>query len=98
VSQRQIPPYVTPVEVAEACGISRYEAEGLLRRTGILEQLGGKGKPWVASESRIREELPPVHERLYVWFVLGLKDEAEARGDRQTRVNSGEVGKSPKTV
>lgn len=70
---KQIPPYIKPSEVALACGFSKFRALGLLRRAGALERPGGKG-PDEANEDVIREELPAVHARLWVWFVEGGRD------------------------
>lgn len=63
-----MPPYLRPSLVGKACNISRKEARGMLRRAGILERLGGH---WVVGESRLRERLPEVYDRVYTHITLG---------------------------
>jgi hypothetical protein len=70
----QIPPYLTPSEVGNACQISRRKAKSLLRGAGILERIGER---WYVGESRLRERLPDVYDRVYEAFVL--------RGDTEVR-------------
>ena len=65
-----VPPLVTPSLVAAACGTSRRAARRMLHRAGILEKLGGH---WVVGESRLRERLPDVYERVFAWVVLGTE-------------------------
>jgi hypothetical protein len=60
-----IPPYITPGEVGEACGTDQRTAKRLLQRAGILEKIGGH---WSVGDSRLRERLPEVYERVYTYF------------------------------
>jgi hypothetical protein len=64
----QIPPYLTPRQIGEACGMKARTMRSLLRRAGILERIGGR---WVVGESQLRERLPEVYERVYAHLVLG---------------------------
>lgn len=66
-----VPPYVTPAQVAKACGCSRKAAIFLLRGAGILERNGWR---WKVGESRLRESLPDVYDRVFTWFELGDAD------------------------
>lgn len=47
--------------------MSRRKAKGLLRAAGILEQIGER---WYVGESRLRERLPDVYDRVYASIVL----------------------------
>lgn len=64
-----LPPYLTPNDVAEACSISRRRALTMLRGAGILEKIGGR---WYVRESRLRERLPDIHDRAWVRLNQGL--------------------------
>jgi hypothetical protein len=67
----EVPPYITPAEIGKICKMTTKAARGMLRRAGILERLGGV---WVVDESRLRERLPPVYDRVFAWFVLEDRD------------------------
>lgn len=58
----QLPPYLTPAQVGKACGMSRRSAKNMLRGAGILELIGVR---WFVSESRLRERLPDIYDRVY---------------------------------
>ncbi len=63
----EVPPLLTPSQVGKACRMSRRKAKGLLRAAGILEQIGER---WYVGESRLRERLPDVYDRVYASIVL----------------------------
>lgn len=67
MSEPTIPPYLTPGQVAKACGITQRQARSLLERADILERIGAH---WMVGESRLRENLPEVYDRVYAHFVL----------------------------
>ncbi len=69
----QIPPYLKPSLVGKACGESRRKARGMLTRAGILEKIGGH---WYVSESRLRERLPDVYDRVYAYIVLDTESDS----------------------
>lgn len=58
-----IPAYLTPAEVAKANGISTKAARRKLDRAGILERDGEHR--WHVAESRLRERLPDMYERVF---------------------------------
>lgn len=62
-----VPPYLTPSEVGRACGMPGWKVKRLLRRIGIAEKHGGK---WVVGESRLRERLPELYDRVFEHFEL----------------------------
>lgn len=68
MSEDQLPPLLTPAEVGKACRMSRRKAKNLLRRVGILQQIGER---WFVAESRLRERLPDVYDRVYEAHMLG---------------------------
>lgn len=47
--------------------MSRRKAKSLLRGAGILERIGDR---WYVGESRLRERLPDVYDRVYASIVL----------------------------
>lgn len=63
-----IPPYLTTADVAKACGMQTHKARRMLKRAGIAERLGDA---WVVSESRLRERLPDVYDRVFALFAMG---------------------------
>jgi len=63
----EIPPLISPALVGKACRWSRRKAKGLLRAAGILEQVGDR---WYVGETRLRERLPDVYDRVYTYIVL----------------------------
>lgn len=46
-SSKTIPPLLSPAQVGKACGISRRAAKNMLRRAGVLEQVGAR---WYVGE------------------------------------------------
>lgn len=58
----EMPPYLTPAEVAKACGMQTRKARRMLSRAGIIERLGDR---WVVAESRLRDRLPDVYARVF---------------------------------
>jgi hypothetical protein len=65
-----LPPYLTPAELAPLCSWTRRRTESMLRRAGILERLGGH---WVVSSRRLSERLPEIYDRAFQHFVLGAR-------------------------
>jgi hypothetical protein len=63
----EVPPLLTPAQVGKANRMSRRKAKGLLRAAGILEKIGER---WYVGESRLRERLPDVYDRVYASIVL----------------------------
>jgi hypothetical protein len=63
-----VPPVLTPLQVAKACKVTKKKARGWLRRAGALEKQGGA---FIAHESVVREKLPDVYQRVYAYFVFG---------------------------
>ena len=63
----EIPPLLSPAQVGKACRMSRRKAKGLLRAVGILEQVGGR---WYVGESKLRDRLPDLYDRVYEHFEL----------------------------
>jgi hypothetical protein len=59
---------ISPAEVGRAIGKSRRSAKALLRAAGVLEQLDN-GR-WYVGETRLRERLPDVYDRVYAAFAL----------------------------
>lgn len=70
---KQIPPYLTPRQIGEACGMKGRTMRSLLRRADVLEKIGGH---WMVGESQLRERLPEVYDRVYAHLVLGSESEA----------------------
>lgn len=66
----EIPALLSPAQVGRANKWSRRKAKGLLRAAGILELVGGR---WYVGESRLRERLPDVYDRVYERFAMGLE-------------------------
>jgi len=62
-----------------ACEMTTRDARRMLSRAGILERLGGH---WSVAESRLRERLPDVYERVYGLFAD--RDEKDTRGQGTT--------------
>jgi hypothetical protein len=62
-----LPPLLTPAEVGRACRMSRRKAKNMLRACGLLERIGER---WFVSESRLRERLPDVYDRVFEHFVM----------------------------
>lgn len=63
----QVPPLISPAQVGKACRMSRRRAKSLLRRVGILELIGER---WFVPESKLRERLPDVYDRVYEHFAI----------------------------
>jgi len=47
--------------------MSRRKAKNLLRAVGILELVGSR---WFVAESRLRERLPDVYDRVFEAFAM----------------------------
>jgi hypothetical protein len=73
-----IPPLIGPGLIGKACGISRRAALTLLSGAGILERNGGR---WKVGESRLRERLPDVYDRVYAFVVLGPETVDQTTGN-----------------
>lgn len=66
----QVPPYVPVAMIALACkesGMTRKAALGIVKRAGILER---KGQYYVVPESKLREELPEIYDRVYAHCMV----------------------------
>lgn len=48
--------------------MSRRAAKTMLRGAGILELVGGR---WKVGESRLRDRLPDVYDRVFEHFTMG---------------------------
>lgn len=64
----QLPALLTPAQISKACGMSRRAAKTMLRGAGILERIGER---WYVGETRLRERLPDVYDRVYEAIVFG---------------------------
>jgi hypothetical protein len=62
--------------VGKACRWSRRNAKGLLRAAGILEQVGER---WYVGDTRLRERLPDVYDRVYAYIVLDAQRDGSRR-------------------
>lgn len=65
---KQVPPYLKPSLIGKACGLTRKEAKSLLRRAGLLERIGTHD---YVADSKLRDSLPEVYDRVYAHVVLG---------------------------
>lgn len=65
----EVPPEITPLQVAKACKVSKKVALGWLRGAGILESRED-GRRFV-QESRLKEKRPDTYQRVYAYFVFG---------------------------
>jgi hypothetical protein len=65
---REVPPELTPLQVAESCRVSKKVALGWLRGAGILETRTDGRR--MVQESRLREARPDIYARVYSHFVL----------------------------
>jgi hypothetical protein len=74
----EIPPYIDAAVVAKACvrkadgtKMTTRDARRMLHGAGILERPGGarRGKPTVVADSRLRERLPDVYDRVFAYFA-----------------------------
>jgi hypothetical protein len=63
----EIPPHITPAQVAQACGLTTRKAREKLRRLGILRKEPG-GQCYVG-DSRLREADGDLYDRVYAWFA-----------------------------
>jgi len=71
----EVPPYIGTAEVGKACRMTTRRARRMLARVGVLER---HGTLWVVSDSRLREVLPDVYQRVFEWYVFG-QNESQAR-------------------
>jgi hypothetical protein len=86
VTPVEIPPYIRPHEVARACGMQTQTARKMLRRAGILEKLGGA---CVVADSRLRERLPDVYDRVYGYFANRASERIRESTGRYERIPAG---------
>ena len=87
MSEDQLPPLLTPAEVGKACRMSRRKAKNLLRRVGILQQIGEfGGQPERAA-----------NERSLFPFAFSLPEEASIMSRMQAlqRQREEQGGKPP---
>lgn len=73
----RLPPYIEAADVGRACELTTQGAKKLLRRAGIAEKIGHR---WVVGESRLRERLPEVYERVYEHMCLHVPDDVSQSG------------------
>ena len=64
-----IPPYLTMREIAKACRLPTWKVKRRLLATGIAERHGGPRSGWVVGESRLRERLPEMYDRVWEHFA-----------------------------
>jgi len=69
----RLPPYIRAGIVGEACGMTTRQAKAMLQRAGIGELMGGC---WVVGESRLRERLPEVYDRVFEHVCLHTETDA----------------------
>lgn len=62
-----MPPYVTPAQVAEACGWSRRVA---LRKLQKLKLAHHDGERWQVTTDQLRELAGPIYARVYAHICL----------------------------
>ncbi len=82
----EIPPYLTPSQVGNACRMTRRKAKSLLRRAGILERIGER---WLVGESQLRERLPEVYDRVYAHIVLRTRSDPKVPKDTRSGTETG---------
>lgn len=68
MSASRVPPYLTPGQIAKVTGQTARGVKKMLQRIGIAEQ---HGTQWVVGESRLRERLPEVYDRVFAAYELG---------------------------
>lgn len=66
-----MPPYVTPAQVAEACGWSRRVA---LRKLQKLKLAHHDGERWQVTTDQLRELAGPIYARVYAYLCLRATD------------------------
>lgn len=64
-----IPPYLTMREVSVACRMPTRKVKRRLRAAGIAERHGGPNSGWVVGESRLRERLPEMYDRVWEHYA-----------------------------
>lgn len=74
-----IPAYLTPGQIARACGDTTRNVRRKLARAGILEADGSHRLH--VSESRLRERLPDMYERVFKADLLGEPGRARTGPD-----------------
>ena len=64
-----VPPYLSPGEIAKAAGVSRKRALGDLRRAKLIERhTTDKGVVLRVAEGRLRESLTEYYERVWAHY------------------------------
>ena len=63
----ELPIPIEAAHIAKACKMTTDRAKRLLQRAQIGELLGGR---WTVGESKLRERLPDVFDRVYAYYVL----------------------------
>lgn len=74
MSDRPMPPYVTPAQVAKACGWTRRVAFRKLQKLGLAHH---DGERWQVTTDQLRELAGPIYARVYAHICL------QAGGDRR---------------
>lgn len=63
----EVPPLLSPAQVGRALRISRRSAKTMLRGARVLEQ--HESGRWYVDENRLRERLPSVYDRVYLYYA-----------------------------
>lgn len=69
-----VPALIDMADLAAACPVDFPDARAARRamqRAGIAEKLG---RNWKVGDGRLRELLPDVYDRVYVWFERRAKE------------------------
>lgn len=61
-----VPPYIPTADIGRACSMTTEAALGMIQRAGIATQIGGR---WYVGESRLREALPEMYDRVLAYFL-----------------------------
>ena len=71
----EVPPYLSPGQIARACKISRYRAFNELKGAKILEYRSGR---WRVSRSRLCERLPEMFDDVVECFEAAAENRVGA--------------------
>lgn len=69
MTERRMPPTITPLDVAKAFRVTKKRARGWMRSAGILEK-DARGN-YFAHESAMHEKRPDMYQRVYSHLVFG---------------------------
>lgn len=82
--ENPVPPYVSPGQIARACGTNRWQVLRKLRNMKLAER---HGTQWCVSDRALREHLPAMYDRVFDYFLRRAESRAEASevsGSEQT--------------